>query len=644
MNIINTNNYTKMKNVHFLRKMPVIALAMTLAFSGLSAVVNAQVVDSGTCGNGLTYEITGTAPDLTLHIIYDGAGTGVMNPYAVGTTPWYVQRANLKTLVIDNGVTVIANYAFADCYNLSGTLTIPNSVTSIDSYAFYGCGNFTGNLIIPNSVTSIGNSAFNGCIRFTGDLIIPNSILTIGSLAFRNCNGFTGTLTIPNSVTSIGYSAFWECSGFTGTLTIPNSVTSIGTNTFRDCSGFTGTLTIPDFVATIGTSAFSGCSGFTGTLTIPNSVTTIESSAFSFCDGLTALIIGNSVTSIGNGAFQNCSGFTGTLTIPDLVATIESNAFNLCSGLTALIIGNSVTSIGNSAFQNCSGLQTIHSRAIVPPSLGSNAFRDVPATIPVYVPCDNFGNYQTDWSYFSNFYCGNLNYLLTVFSNDYSLGDAPFSYSNPAVLYATPKPTAIFTGWSDGNIDNPRTVTLTSDSTFTAIFVANNTDSLLQKIMDYELQITGLENDTALCNNNVLALLEQIDNLETDTAALNLQIAGLENDLDDCELDKILLQALLYACQSSLDSCLNGLTGTKSLQSPPMFRVYPNPVSSNGILNIENETLQAGDKIEIYDMSGKLLSINYALGTETAIKIGALPSGTYLLRLAGQRGVKFEVR
>ena len=35
-----------------------------------------------------------------------------------------------------------------------------------------------------------------------------------------------------------------------------------------------------------------------------------------------------------------------------------------------------------------------------------------------------------------------------------------------------------FTGWNDGNTENPRTVTITSDTAFMAIFTANGSSSL----------------------------------------------------------------------------------------------------------------------------------------------------------------------
>lgn len=49
------------------------------------------------------------------------------------------------------------------------------------------------------------------------------------------------------------------------------------------------------------------------------------------------------------------------------------------------------------------------------------------------------------------------------------------SYANgtTATLQAEAAEGYLFTGWSDGNIENPRTVTVTSDSTYTAVFTKN---------------------------------------------------------------------------------------------------------------------------------------------------------------------------
>ena len=265
----------------------------------------------GSCGPNLEW----TLEDDTLTIsLIDPNGSGKMNDYTYSSpAPWKEKSAEIKTLVLGDGITNIGNHAFRDCTGFTGSLTIPDSVTSIGNYAFYNCSKFTGDLTIPSSVTSIGYNAFQNCSGFDGSLTISDSVTSISDHAFFNCSGFTGDLTIPSSVTRIYEYAFQNCSGFDGSLTIPSSVTSIGIYAFCDCTGFTGKLTIPSSVTSIGKYAFRNCSGFTGSLTISDSVTSISESAFS-----------------------GCSGFTGDLTIPDSVTTIGIRAFQECKSLTSI--------------------------------------------------------------------------------------------------------------------------------------------------------------------------------------------------------------------------------------------------------------------------------------------------------------------
>ena len=118
--------------------------------------------------------------------------------------------SGLTSVTIPNSVTSIGAYAFDGC-NLT-SVTIPNSVTSIEKNAFAGCTSLTS-VTIPNSVTSIGEYAFASCSSLAS-ITIPNSVTSIGYRAFSGCSGLT-SIEIPNSVTSIGSSAFGECSGLT---------------------------------------------------------------------------------------------------------------------------------------------------------------------------------------------------------------------------------------------------------------------------------------------------------------------------------------------------------------------------------------------------------------------------------------------
>lgn len=160
-------------------------------------------------------------------------------------------------------------------------------------------------LYIGSSVTSIGNYAFRECFDLTGDLVIPNTVTIIRQGAFKSCVGLSGDLVIPNSVISIQGSVFDTCTGFSGDLVIPNSVTSIGTFAFKSCTGFSGDLVFPNSVTTIGSYAFYYCTGLTGSTVIPNSATSIGSYAFWYCGGLTAAYLNQPISSIGSDAFQS---------------------------------------------------------------------------------------------------------------------------------------------------------------------------------------------------------------------------------------------------------------------------------------------------------------------------------------------------
>jgi uncharacterized repeat protein (TIGR02543 family) len=68
------------------------------------------------------------------------------------------------------------------------------------------------------------------------------------------------------------------------------------------------------------------------------------------------------------------------------------------------------------------------------------------------------------------------------------------------------------------------------------------------------------------------------------------------------------------------------------------LQVYPNPVANEQLI-VSNEQLKAGDKIEMYSLSGALLKIFAATGTKSAIDVSTLPVGTYVVK-AGNRAAK----
>ena len=360
----------------------------------------------------------------------------------------------LKYKVIDDNSVRVAQQS---SYAISGSVVIPSTVT----YYYDGT---------TYNVTSIGDYAFEGCSGLTS-VTIGNSVTSIGWGAFYGCSGLT-SVSIPNSVTSIGEYAFSGCSSLTS-VTLPNSLTSIGGSAFNACSGLTS-VTLPNSVTSIGRSAFYGCSGLTS-VTIPNSVTSIGNGMFSGCSGLTSITIPNSVTSIGGSAFSGCSGLA-SVTIPNSVTSIESYTFNDCTGLTSVTIPNGVTSIGDRAFYGCINLSSLISSATVPPTIGNEAF-PYPNICTVTVPCGSLAAYTASTCYWSVYFPQRITagfpFELNASANDSTLGTVVISTGESCaegVLTAIPELCYRFVAWNDGNTTNPRTITLTQDTTLTANF------------------------------------------------------------------------------------------------------------------------------------------------------------------------------
>ena len=217
-------------NVHcvFAEETEVPAETEVLAETGTSeeneaAAKGLTVLDSGTCGSDMTW------------ILYeDGglviSGTGKMSLWGGGGSPWYDSRRSVKTVVMEDGVTDIGDFAFCECSKLTDVV-IPDSVTRIGAAAFYGCSSLTG-AVIPRNVTSIGRCAFLECIALES-VTIPEGVTSIEDSAFIGCSKLDQVV-IPDSVTSMGSRVFGGCSSLSG-ITIPAGVTSLEKEVLANC-------------------------------------------------------------------------------------------------------------------------------------------------------------------------------------------------------------------------------------------------------------------------------------------------------------------------------------------------------------------------------------------------------------------------
>lgn len=143
--------------------------------------------------------------------------------------------------------------------------------------------------------------------------------------------------------------------------------------------------------------------------------------------------------------------------------------------MESVTIGEKVESIGESAFAKCNSLTAVTSKAVTPPQIWAMTFDDYAMTL--YVPAGCKPKYA-ETKYWRNFTdireTGVTLHTVTANATDetmgYVTGGGEYPQGGTATLIAVPFGQNYFVRWNDGNTDNPRTITVTGDMTFTAEF------------------------------------------------------------------------------------------------------------------------------------------------------------------------------
>ncbi len=356
---------------------------------GYVAVTARQDAASGTSGD-LAWTLTGEG-------ILTFSGEGEMKDYEhKSEMPWYAHREQIKTVVLEEGVTSVGDYAFYGMPNLE-CIEIASTVTSIGDYAFKNAPKID-NVVLPQGLTSLGDSAFYACTGLTA-IEIPASLWTVKPYTFKNCTNLTAvvfhegnlekisdgafygtglrSLVLPDCLDILDEYSFKGCSkleyielgtGLTElreavfygtaipTIEIPEGITKIGPYAFKNCVALE-TIELPESLTSVGEASFYACSGLTE-VRLPDVVKTIGNYAFRKCAAIEKLTFGENLETIGECAFYGCTSLT-ELVIPDKVTVIKPYAFKTCTGLTSVIFGESVKTIGEGAFNTCTGLKTI---------------------------------------------------------------------------------------------------------------------------------------------------------------------------------------------------------------------------------------------------------------------------------------------
>lgn len=154
------------------------------------------MIIKGSCGNSATYEFNDENGVLVI------SGSGAIEVCAFDAN---IEEETEKAFISD-----------------IKTVVIEEGITEINKYAFYGCKNLT-NITIPNSVMSIGWNAFSGSKwlkNYSDDLVI------VGNGILYKYKGSDIKVTIPDGVTTISYCAFDGCKNLVS-VKLPDSITRI---------------------------------------------------------------------------------------------------------------------------------------------------------------------------------------------------------------------------------------------------------------------------------------------------------------------------------------------------------------------------------------------------------------------------------
>ena len=320
----------------------------------------------------------------------------------------------------------------------------------------------------PSSTIS-PTQGWNGYTRPVGALTIPATVshggtvydvVAVNSYAFYECVGLTSVV-VPEGVTAVRASAFRGCSSMT-TITLPSTLDSIYGYSLAYCSAL-NTINVGSAIPPACLDyAFSNTILSAVALHVPCGSTAVWSAAtpWSQCGSITDVGCMIAITASPNYAVRGSVSGSGNYT-PGVALTLNATAadgfFFVCWNDGDTLNPRIVTAVENctyTAFFFAFRRDTLYEVDTFVVTIHD--------TVPIY---DTITVVDSVLPTF---------YRVTVTSGDASHGIAAGNAVVPAgtemEIAAVPLEGNRFLRWDDSNTDNPRTVTVTGNMSFTALF------------------------------------------------------------------------------------------------------------------------------------------------------------------------------
>jgi len=341
-----------------MKKILTLFMIVLVLMCSLSLVAGAAELEkSGTYGDNLTWTLD---TDGVLVI----SGKGEMAESST-TENWNWFSHKVKKIIVSNGITTIAPYAFSSCGEAT-EVVLPDTITTIGNGALGYLPIKTINL--PSGLKTIGDGAFDYCENLD-KVTLPVGLTTIGEYAFAHCKSLKEII-IPDTVTAIGRNAFEVCESLYR-VKLPSNMTAIPDRLFQYCYSL-AEIEIPSTVTKIGDWAFYRCKKLK-TINIPSGVTVmgIYENPFEECESLISIDIPAGVKELEL-PFRRCwalesinvspsnpsyRSVDGTLYNKDMTFLYQHPSGHKATSFT---IPATVTNLYGTTFANCYNLENIY--------------------------------------------------------------------------------------------------------------------------------------------------------------------------------------------------------------------------------------------------------------------------------------------
>ena len=360
-----------------------------------NAIITVSAADGGGAQALCNVQVTSGYSEFTIEgtilKAYSGNAAVVVVPEEVtdiGTV--FMNNTYIQKVILPEGITQLANYAFYNCTNLA-EINIPANVTTIGNYCFDYCGSLSTVIFEGTALTSIGNYSF-AFTTYLKAIDLPEGLTTINTAAF-NASGIE-KIVMPSTLSVIGDGAFYYALALRS-VTFNEGLENICREAFYGCSSLKEII-IPDSVTSISrysvTSAGSTSSNYY---------------TFAYCTSLERVVLGSNVTKIGKYTFYGCSslkeiewgGVTALygyafaacgfeeLTLPEQITSFNTYAFADNVNLKKVYYYSSVSQ--NYLFANCTSLETVAIKTDQAFTFSSTTFSGCTSLAAFYVDENN---------------------------------------------------------------------------------------------------------------------------------------------------------------------------------------------------------------------------------------------------------------